>query len=154
MKAFEFRLQRVADYRQQQLDVEKSRLQNLSGQMQRLEDERESLERQRKDAEHNVTGRGESLTGEDVMALAGFHEYVARRTKEIQQQKIELAAKIDKQRTMVVEAERSVKLLDRLKDRKLQEWKAASDRELEELAADSHLARLAAQKVTSSLRLR
>ena len=84
MKAFEFRLQRVADYRQQQLNLEKSRLQNLSGQMQRLEDERESLERQRNEAEHNVAGRGESLAGEDVMALAGFHEYVARRTKEIQ----------------------------------------------------------------------
>jgi flagellar export protein FliJ len=154
MKAFEFRLQRVADYRQQQLDLEKNRLQNLAGQMQRLEDERESLERQRKDAERNVAGRGENLTGEDVMALASFHEYVTRRSKEIQRQKTELAAKIEKQRTVVVEAERRVKLLDRLKDRKLQEWKASSDRELDDLAADSHLARLAAQKTTSSLRLR
>ncbi|HEX6546404.1 MAG TPA: hypothetical protein VF023_08865 [Bryobacteraceae bacterium] len=118
MKAFEFRLQRVADYRQQQLDLEKSRLHTLSSQMQRLEDEDKSLQRQRNDAEQNIAGRGERLTGEDVMALAGFHEYVARRTKEIHQQKIELAAKIDKQRTVVVEAERKVKLLDRLKDRK------------------------------------
>lgn len=154
MKAFEFRLQRVADYRQQQLDLEKNRLQNLSGQMQRLDEERISLERQRSEAEHNVASRGENLTGEDVSALAGFQEYVARRAREMQQQKRELAAEIDQQRTVVVEAERRVKLLDRLKDRKLREWKASSDRELDELASDSHLARLAAQKITSSFRLR
>jgi flagellar protein FliJ len=146
MKAFEFRLQRIADFRRQQSDVAKSRLQMLLGEMQRLEEERRSLEEQRHESRSSVTGRNDAK-GEDFFALASFQEYLGRRMKELSQKESDLAAKIEKQRDAVVEAERKVKLLDRLKERKFQEWRAASDRELDDLAADSHMARLAAQRV-------
>jgi flagellar FliJ protein len=145
MKAFEFRLQRIADFRRQQADVAKSRLQMLLSEMQRLEDERRSLEEQRQEARTSVTGQSDAK-GEDFVALASFQEYLGRQLKELAQKQTDLAAKIEKQRDVVVEAERKVKLLDRLKERKFQEWRAASDRELDDLAADSHLARLAAQR--------
>ena len=38
---------------------------------------------------------------------------------------------------------RRYRLLERLKERRLEEWEAAFARELEDLAADSHLAALA-----------
>lgn len=148
MKAFEFRLQRIADFRRQQADVAKTRLQELLAEMQCLEDERRSLEEQRHEARNSVTGQS-NLRGEDLFALASFQEYLGRRLKELNQKQSELASKIEKQRDAVIEAERKVKLLERLKDRKFQEWRAASDRELDELAADSHMARLAAQRTAA-----
>jgi flagellar protein FliJ len=149
MKAFEFRLQRIADFRRQQADVAKARLQALLAEMQRLENERHSLEEQRHEARNSVTAQS-NLNGEDFFALASFQEYVGRRLKELSQKQIELGSKIEKQRDAVVEAERKVKLLDRLRERKFQEWRAASDRELDDLAADSHMARLAAQRTANS----
>jgi hypothetical protein len=113
--------------------------------MVRLESESASLEAQRNEAERDVTRRSD-LRGEDLLALASFKEYLSRRESILSRQKTELATKIATQRTEVVEAERNVKLLGRLKDRKLQEWKSASDRELDDLAADSHLARLSSQR--------
>ena len=130
MKAFEFRLQRVADFRQQQLDVLKSRLQALTAEMNKLDEELESLASQRTEAEHNIASRA-GLTGEDVLALANFQEYLSRRANQIKQKKVELSSKIDHLRTEVIEAERKVKLLGRLKDRKLQEWTAESNLELD-----------------------
>ena len=45
------------------------------------------------------------------------------------------------------EARRHCRLLERLKERRLEEWEAAFARELEDLAADSHLAALAPRHV-------
>ncbi len=150
MKAFEFRLQRIADFRRQESDVAKSRLQGLLSEMRRLEDERRSLEEQRREARSSTSAQND-LRGEDLLALSSFQEYLGRRLKELSQKESDLASKIEKQRDAVVEAERKVKLLDRLKERKFQEWRAASDRELDDLAADSHLARLAAQRTALKL---
>jgi flagellar protein FliJ len=151
MKAFEFRLQRIADFRRQESDVAKSRLQTLLGEMQRLEEDLKSLENQHHEARGSVTGRN-NLTGEDFFALASFEDYLTRRLKELSLKRSDLASKIEKQRNAVIEAERKVKLLDRLKERKFLEWRMASDRELEDLAADSHLARLSAQRNANSSR--
>jgi hypothetical protein len=41
----------------------------------------------------------------------------------------------------MLEARRRCRLLERLRERRWDEWKAAADRELEETAAESYLAR-------------
>jgi hypothetical protein len=41
----------------------------------------------------------------------------------------------------MLEARRRFRLLERLKDRRMAEWKQAGDREIEEVAAESYLAR-------------
>jgi hypothetical protein len=45
------------------------------------------------------------------------------------------------QQKQMLEARRRCRLLERLKDRRLTEWKAAEAHELEEVAAESYLAR-------------
>jgi flagellar biosynthesis chaperone FliJ len=67
MKAFEFRLQRIADFRRQQADVAKARLQALLAEQQRLESEQRSLEEQRHEARNSVTAQS-NLNGEDFFA--------------------------------------------------------------------------------------
>jgi hypothetical protein len=41
----------------------------------------------------------------------------------------------------MLEARRRLRLLERLKDRRMAEWRAARDKELEELASESYLAK-------------
>jgi hypothetical protein len=69
--------------------------------------------------------------------------------RDLDRKRIDVNNRISKQRSVVLEADRKVKLLDRLKDRKFQEWRAASDREIDELAADSHMAKLAAARTAA-----
>jgi hypothetical protein len=44
-------------------------------------------------------------------------------------------------RSAMLEARRRFRLLERLKQRRLEDWRLAGDKELEELASESYLAR-------------
>jgi flagellar FliJ protein len=143
MKAFEFRLERIAEYRRQQADLARNELQRLISVFERLAAERNALEQQAIDMRASTMKRPD-LSGQDLMALSAYEDHVSRQVRQIESKRAEVAKQVDKQRSIVLEAERNVKLLDRLRDRKFQEWRAESDRELDALAADSHLARLAA----------
>ena len=149
MHAFEFRLQRILEFRLQQAEVEHASLQKLLAQLRQLDDEARNLQNQileaRQDAEHQLFPRGG-----DFLALAKFENFVGRRTTFIGGQQKQLQPLIERQRAVTIEAERNVKLLKRLRERKLKEWTAARDKELNELAADSHLARLSAQRVEAA----
>jgi flagellar FliJ protein len=153
MKAFEFRLERIAEYRRQQADLARNELQRMTSIMDRLTAERDRVEQQAIEMRTATMSRPD-LNGQDLMALSSYEDHAARTVRQIELKKTELAKQIDKQRSLVREAERNVKLLDRLRDRKFQEWRAESDRELDALAADSHLARLAAEKTVSRLAAR
>jgi flagellar protein FliJ len=145
MKAFEFRLQRILEFRLQQAEVERAQLQKLLAYLRQIEDEAQNLQGQIFDARQDAE-RQPALTGGDFLALAQFEAFVVRRTTFINGQKTQLQPQIERQRAATVEAERNVKLLERLRERKLKEWTAARDKELDELAADSHLARLSARQ--------
>ena len=145
MKAFEFKLQRILEFRLQQADAERAGLQKLLVQSSKLDDEAHNLQNQifeaRQDAE-----RRPSATGGDFLALAQFEGFAIRRTTFIDSQRKQLQPLIERQRAVTIEAERNVKLLERLRERKLKEWTVARDKELDELSADSHLARLSSAR--------
>ncbi len=149
MKAFEFRLERIAEIWQKEAEISREQLQLLLNELMRLENERHALLMQ-SESERAVLARRTDLTGQDLMAFSQFQGHVTRRSKEIDDQKAKVQTKAEAQRLIVLEAERRVKLLNRLRERKLQDWKLESARELENLASDSHLARLAA--ITSAAR--
>ncbi len=150
MKAFEFRLERIADYRRQQAELARNALQQMTSVLDRLLIERNSIERQAIDLRSKTMSRPD-LSGQDLMALSAYEGHASRLVKQIELKAAEVKNQIDKQRLLVLTADRNVKLLDRLRDRRFQEWRAESDRELETLAADSHLARLAATRTTLRL---
>lgn len=150
MKAFEFRLERIADYRRQQADLARNELQKLTGLFDRLAEQRRNLEQCAADTRANTLRRSD-LTGQDLMALSAYGEHVVRSVQEIERKKADLAKQIQNQRSVVMEAERNVKLLERLRDRKFEEWRAETERELDAIAADSHLARLASVRKAARL---
>ena len=148
MKAFEFPLERVAAYRRQEAELARNTLQQMTSVLDLLLIERNKIERQAIDLRSKTKSRPD-LTGQDLMALSAYETHASRLVKQIELKAAEVKKQIDKQRLLVLTADRNVKLLDRLRDRKFQECRAESDRELDMLAADSHLARLAAARTTS-----
>jgi flagellar export protein FliJ len=145
MKRFEFRLSRVLDFRSEQADLERSRLQSLLAQVQQIDQERESLQGQATEARDQV-GRSVSVSGEELSALNGFERHIRNRIAQLDQLRHETEIRVSRQQAIVIEAERRVTLLSKLRQRKLDSWTLAEQRELETLAAESYLSRLAAAK--------
>ena len=81
------------------------------------------------------------IAGGDLTALGSFRLYVKSRESEIARLRLEAAQKLAEQQKLMLEARRRCRLLERLKERRFTEWTAARDREVEEIAAESYLAR-------------
>src|SRR5207248_352992 len=77
----------------------------------------------------------------DLAALGAFRLRVRSQESELARRREESARLLAAQQKLMLEARRRCRLLERLKDRRLAEWKSACDHELEEVAAESYLAR-------------
>ncbi len=142
MKRFEFRLSRVLDFRREQAELERSRLQSLLAQVRRIDDEKESFESQAADARDQIT-RSASVSGEEFSALSGFERHIRNRVAILDLERRETQLKVRRQQTIVIETERKVTLLLKLRQRKLTSWTSEEQMELETLAAESYFSRLA-----------
>lgn len=145
MKRFEFRLNRVLEYRQEEAGLEQTRLGSLVSQEKSLEEEKAFLRNQLVEARDEAIADSQ-LSGSTLETLAQFNRHVNDRSAQLDRDKAELQSRIREQRLRVLEAERRVNLLLKLKEGKHKAWTLEQDRELEALAADSHMAKLAAQR--------
>jgi hypothetical protein len=75
-----------------------------------------------------------------------FRLYVKSRESEIARLRLEAAQKLAEQQKLMLEARRRCRLLERLKERRFTAWTATRDREVEEIAAESYLARWGRRK--------
>ena len=80
----------------------------------------------------------------DLVALSGFRRRLKQQEKTLAAARIDQEKKAEVQRLVMLEARRRCRLLERLSERRLKEWEMARDREIEEQAAESYLARRAA----------
>jgi flagellar export protein FliJ len=149
MKQFEFRLQRVLELRSQQADNERARLQSLSNGRVRLTRDRDNLVQQRSSAAAGVRS-ATSISGSDLSALASFDRYLQKRRTVLDKQLAQLEQQIALQTAALRDAERRVKLLEKLKQRRLADWTTERDKELETAAAESYLARFLNERRASA----
>ncbi|SPE29220.1 conserved hypothetical protein [Candidatus Sulfopaludibacter sp. SbA3] len=80
------------------------------------------------------------VSGRDLAALGGFRLHVKMQERAIAARRAERQKLLEAQQAAMLEARRRCRLLERLKERRRAEWQAASDREVEEVAAESFLA--------------
>ncbi len=141
MKRFVFPLERALEIRRMQADAEEAKLEVLVGA--KAEQERARAARvAERDGCWEAPRWGE--TG-DARALGAAERYRRHLTSVIQTIDLEIArleTAIESQRAQTVEAKRRQKLLEKLRSQRWREWEEASVRELDELAADAHRARL------------
>jgi flagellar export protein FliJ len=143
MKRFEFRLQKVLEWREKQLELEDARFKQQIAGIAGLDQARAGIESAGQQAEIQLRS-APAVSGQDLAALAGFRQHVKTRAIEIAAQRAEAQKRLEAQQRVMLEARRRCRLLERLKERRLSEWQAACDRELDEVASESFLARWAA----------
>ena len=80
------------------------------------------------------------LRGDDLRTLTACGLRLRRTAENLAQQLLRCGRELAKQRKKYAEAKRRVRLLEELKNRRLQEWKYEEAALLEELASESFLA--------------
>lgn len=140
MKRFEFGLARALDFRRQQLELEEAKLEILLAERGRLD--ADSL---RIDNEVDATRQSLMVTGSaQSQELVAADLYLGHLAAEKKRQAAKLAdwqQRASKQHKAMVEVRRRVRLLEKLKEKQFQTWKAETDREQENLSAELFLAR-------------
>lgn len=142
MKDFRFRLQKVLEWRRTELDLEQARLEQQIQELRKLDSERADIEAAGIRSEFEVRA-WRPLTGSDLTALAAFRRHLIGKERHIEARREAARRNLESRKTAVIEARRRCELLERLKQRRQEEWQAASDREMEQVAAESYLARFA-----------
>ncbi len=147
MKAFQFPLEKALDWRRTQLELEEVRYKQQVAALAALDRERAEIEASGIGAEVQVRQWSPIAAG-DLTALGNFRLQVKARESEIARRRLDVAAKLAEQHKLMLEARRRCRLLERLKERRLSEWTAERDHELEEIAAESYLARWSRGRVS------
>jgi hypothetical protein len=140
MKRFRFPLDRVRKWRQDQAELEEMRLRQFYAEMRAAEADRQATLDEDDRSRRAVLVR-QYVAAEDLSALEAFKKYAMEHVRRLDVRRRALSAAIGEQHARVLEAHRSVRLLDGLHDRALLGWTAARDKEQEELAAELFLAK-------------
>lgn len=133
MKKFEFTLQKLMDFREQELDRQKNTLALLQADLKRLEEARNDLE-EKVSVESEQLGRVFML-GSSANEISMRKRYIVSLQQEIhikEQQEFQKKQEIEAQLGVVVEATKDVRTLEKLEEKQLEEYKAAAQKENEQ----------------------
>jgi len=136
MSDFRFRLDRVLSLRRTQLAIEETELGRLLSELNTLEAALHALH-SRETAETEALQVSRLLQGADLAGIAGIRKWVLQERKRLQNTLADCRRKIELKQASVIEAQRKVRLLERLKERRRAEWTREENRVIEELAAES-----------------
>jgi flagellar export protein FliJ len=139
MQRFRFRLASVLGWRTLELEIEEGKLEALFAERNRREAELTGLGEQEREAERVI--ERESIDGQALAALDAHRAGLRRSAGRIRAARAECERRIAAQRASVAEAERKVKLLERLKERRLAQWRIEANGELDTLASETFLAK-------------
>ena len=133
MKKFQFTLQKLMDFRQQELDRQKNTLSALQADLQRIYAEKEQLIKQVEEfsAELETICR----QGAQAFEISVRKRYIVTLQQEIHAKDTSAARKqeeINKQLGVVVEATKDVRTLEKLEEKQLEDNKAAANKENEQ----------------------
>jgi flagellar export protein FliJ len=142
MKRFSFGLERILEWRRVQRDEEALALQKALSERAAVVDRERALRHER---DRYVTGLANALhfDADEVATLPHWQLRVKTTLEKMAAAIAEADARVAGQRDKMREAERKLQLLERLRDKRLGEWKAALDREEEAFASEMYLARSA-----------
>lgn len=133
MKKFQFTLQKLMDFRQQELDRQKNILSALQADLQRIYEEKDELSR--RVVELSAELEEVCRAGAQAFEISVRKRYIVTLQQEIHAREVSAAQKqeeINKQLGVVVEATKDVRTLEKLEGKQLEEYKAAAVKENEQ----------------------
>lgn len=145
MRRFQFRLETVLGWRRLQVETEEARLRALFEELRRVEAARERVETERADAEREVLYAA-SATADELAALEACRAFAGRELERLAAERQRCEGLIAGQRQRLIEAERRLRLLEKLREKRRAEWRQAADREQEAVAAELFLGQWSARR--------
>lgn len=139
MTPFRFRLQKVLEWRRAQLDLEQANYRRHAAILAGLDRQVAELQAAGSSAERLVRSWN-PVAGGELDALGSFRVHVKQRETEMAVPRAEARKRLAAQHAVLLEARRRLRLLERLQERRLAEWRAALDKEIDETAAEAYLA--------------
>jgi hypothetical protein len=136
MKAFRFSLDRVLHWHETTLKLEEMKVESLKAALRSARQTRDDLPRRRA-ATQLAIGQAPVVLGRDIAELERFNGWTLREERRLTARMLELQHLIEEQIVVVTEARRRVRLVERLKDRRYESWKAEENRETENLAGEA-----------------
>ena len=136
MTTFNFRLQRVLDFRRTQFQVVESECQRAAAKLHAIQAQQASLASQKAQTKKLFSGLPD-VAGRDLLPLPAWFKWTETASSHLVQMERAADQELQKRREALVAAQRKVRLLEKLRDNKKAQWQVEADRELEQLAADS-----------------
>jgi flagellar export protein FliJ len=141
LKAFHFTLERVLEWRAAQLLVEEARLRPLSELVAAIQLTITTLEQEEDKARH-----GTYVDGWELKALEAYCGQTAKQKQALRARLVEAQKQLIAQREKLLVARREHRLIEKLRERRVTEWVAESNKEVEQNASESYLARFNREK--------
>jgi hypothetical protein len=140
MKRFEFPLETVRRWRLERAGIEELKLRQILAEKQKLAATKGQIQSEMAQTLWQVLGQP-SLQPLEFESLDSFRLYARGRVRDLEDQERKCELRIVEQRTKVLEARRQFELLERLRQKAITEWRAAGNKEQEEMAAELFLAK-------------
>jgi hypothetical protein len=139
---FRFRLGRVLDWYGKTSRIEESRLHLCAEQVARARTELESHRQQVVDHQNELIG-SPALHASHLAALDSFRRGAKKRDNALAARLTESERGLARQRSVTQAAQTRFRLVEKLRERSFSEYVLESNRELEQLASETHLASIA-----------
>jgi flagellar export protein FliJ len=142
MKTFRFPLDRALHIRRTQHEVEQAKLQKLIREREQIALRTNAVRAEAANIRRTLSLQPMLAAGE-VSTMPDYQRGAAQKLVKLENQKQGLSKCILDQQRLTLEAERKVKLLERLRSQRFEEWNSEMEKEQENFAADAYLARWA-----------
>ncbi|MCS7023399.1 MAG: hypothetical protein NZV14_01255 [Bryobacteraceae bacterium] len=139
MKRFRFELDPALRWRKQRLDLHQAKLQQLNWELGRVRAASQQLASDYQQAEAFTRSHSE-INAADLQALAAYRYAIDERQRQLRRQEAQLVEDVERQRRLWMEEARQLQLLEKLKQRKRQEWSQQLAREIDQQASEAYLA--------------
>lgn len=122
------------------MELERAAMERLVRRQAELERAERALAADRTEAERAIAHSG-VFESQDLQTLSAYQARSAREMARLRERRQALQLETAAQMTKSMEAQRRVKLMERLREQRLQEWQRASDAAQESFAAEAWLGR-------------
>lgn len=138
MRRFQFRLETVLGWRRLQVETEEARLRRLFEQLRQTDLARERVQCEKSQSQRAVLYSG-STSSAELVAMEAHSRRLTRELERLAAERLQCERNIAQQRERLVEAERGMRLLEKLREKQAAEWHEAVSREQEAAAAELFL---------------
>ncbi len=140
MKKFKFSLDSVRGFRQARLEEEEARMQGLQAELEVFCARLSELDRQELETMERIRSV-RVVDVDELIAADAFRQFAGRERERLRVGIEEVSVRLERQREVLTDAQRQVEVLKKLRERRLETWRAEVDREMENAVAELVIAR-------------